>query len=135
MFEILITVVHVLVAVFLILVVLLQAGRGGGVSGAFGGGAGAAMGQRSAATVLGKMTAISAGIFMVTSMILAVMSTPTANDPTRSDMEEIAAEEKPAEAAASTPPSAAPVSAVASEPASTPAAASDAPPAAPSSAP
>lgn len=134
MFEILITVVHVLVAVFLILVVLLQAGRGGGVSGAFGGGAGAAMGQRSAATVLGKMTAISAGIFMVTSMILAVMSTPTANDPTRSDMEEIAAEEKPAEAAASAAPSVAPASAVGSDAPSAPPA-SDAPPAAPSSAP
>jgi preprotein translocase subunit SecG len=134
MFEILITVVHVLVAVFLILVVLLQAGRGGGVSGAFGGGAGAAMGQRSAATVLGKMTAISAGIFMVTSMILAVMSTPTANDPTRSDMEEIAAEEKPAEAAASAAPSVAPASTVGSEAPAAPAA-SDAPPAAPSSAP
>jgi preprotein translocase subunit SecG len=123
MFEILITVVHVLVAVFLILVVLLQAGRGGGVSGAFGGGAGAAMGQRSAATVLSKMTALSAGIFMVTSMMLAVMSTPTANDPTKSTMQEIADEE--AKAAASAPAAAS---------SGAPVAASEAAPAAPSAA-
>ena len=83
MFEGIVTVIHVIVALFLILVVLLQAGRGGGVSGAFGGGAGAAFGQASATNILTKMTALSAGIFMVTCMTLAVLSTPSADDPMR----------------------------------------------------
>ncbi|MCA9538027.1 MAG: preprotein translocase subunit SecG, partial [Myxococcales bacterium] len=80
--EILITIVHVFVCFSLILVVLLQSGKGGGVSAAFGGGAGQALGQRSAATVLGKFTAISATVFMLTSMVLAMLSTPSATDET-----------------------------------------------------
>ncbi|MCB9548605.1 MAG: preprotein translocase subunit SecG [Myxococcales bacterium] len=91
MLETLVTVVHVLTCFFLILVVLLQSGKGGGVSAAFGGGAGSALGQSAAATVLGKVTSWAAGIFMVTSMVLAVYSSPSANDPTRKFAEENAA--------------------------------------------
>ena len=83
MIESLVTVVHVLTCFFLILVILLQSGKGGGVSAAFGGGAGAALGQRAAATVLGKLTAGGAFIFMLTSMTLAVYSSPSSSDPTK----------------------------------------------------
>ena len=76
MIENIVTVIHILTCLLLILVILLQSGKGGGVSAAFGGGAGAALGQRSAATVLGKVTAVAATVFMVTSMSLAVFSTP-----------------------------------------------------------
>ena len=54
----LVTVVHVIVCVFLILVILLQAGKGGGMGGAFGGaGAQTVFGGRGATTFLGKLTA------------------------------------------------------------------------------
>ena len=73
--ETLILVIHIIVAVALILFILLQSGKGGGVSAAFGGGAGAALGQRSAGTVLGKLTVILSITFGVTSMSLAILST------------------------------------------------------------
>lgn len=66
---------HVLVSVFLILVVLLQTGKGADLAGAFGGGGSqTAFGSRGAATVLSKMTTIAAVLFMVTSFSLAIYS-------------------------------------------------------------
>ncbi len=68
----LVTVIHVFVCIFLVLVILLQAGKGSGMGAAFGGGGGNAMfGGRGAATFLGKLTAMCAVIFMATSMTLA----------------------------------------------------------------
>jgi preprotein translocase subunit SecG len=68
----LVTILHVLVCVFLILVILLQAGKGGGMGAAFGGaGAQTVFGGRGAQTLLGKVTSISAAIFMITSVTLA----------------------------------------------------------------
>ncbi|WP_242346550.1 preprotein translocase subunit SecG [Anaeromyxobacter terrae] len=68
----LVTILHVLVSVFLILVILLQAGKGGGMGAAFGGaGAQTVFGGRGAQTLLGKVTSVSAGIFMITSVTLA----------------------------------------------------------------
>ena len=72
---ILLTIVHVIVAVFLILVVLLQTGKRADLAGAFGGGGSqTAFGARGAATLLSRLTAWSAGIFMATSLMLALMS-------------------------------------------------------------
>ncbi len=72
---ILLTILHVIVAVFLILVVLLQTGKRADLAGAFGGGGSqTAFGARGAATLLSRLTAWSAGIFMATSLILALMS-------------------------------------------------------------
>src|SRR6476659_4592566 len=67
------TVVHVLVCVFLILVVLLQAGKGGGMGIAFGGGGGSqtVFGSSGAGNFLTRLTSITAVIFMVTSLALA----------------------------------------------------------------
>ena len=69
----LVTIVHVFDCVFLILVILLQAGKSGGGMGAAFGGAGAqtVFGGRGAQTLLGKVTSISAAIFMITSVTLA----------------------------------------------------------------
>jgi preprotein translocase subunit SecG len=68
----LVTILHVLVCVFLILVILLQAGKGGGMGAAFGGaGAQTVFGGRGAQTLLGKVTSISAALFMITSVTLA----------------------------------------------------------------
>jgi len=76
---ILLTIIHVLVCVFLVIVVLLQSGKAADLAGAFGGmGSQTAFGPRGAATVLSKATAIAAGLFMVTSLTLAIMATRNA---------------------------------------------------------
>lgn len=66
---------HILVCFILILVVLLQSGKGADLAGAFGGGGSqTALGSRGAATVLSKATTASAVIFMITSLALALYS-------------------------------------------------------------
>lgn len=70
---ILVTIIHVIVCLFLIVVVLLQSGKAGDISAAFGGqGSQAAFGPRGAATALSKATTISAVIFMLTSVTLSI---------------------------------------------------------------
>jgi preprotein translocase subunit SecG len=76
---ILLTIVHVIVCVFLVIVVLLQSGKAADLAGAFGGmGSQTAFGPRGSATVLSKATTFAAGMFMVTSLVLAVASTRNA---------------------------------------------------------
>lgn len=76
---ILVTIIHVLVCVFLVIVVLLQSGKAADLAGAFGGmGSQTAFGPRGAATVLSKATTIAAGLFMVTSLTLSIMATRNA---------------------------------------------------------
>src|SRR5918993_5328614 len=76
---ILLTIVHVFVCVFLVIVVLLQSGKAADLAGAFGGmGSQTAFGPRGAATVLSKATTIAAGLFMVTSLSLAILATKNA---------------------------------------------------------
>lgn len=67
-------IVHVFVAVALILIVLLQAGKGAALGAAFGGASQTVFGPRGAGSFLGKLTTAAAGIFMVTSLTLAVFS-------------------------------------------------------------
>lgn len=73
---ILLTIVHVIVCFFLVIVVLLQSGKAADLAGAFGGmGSQTAFGPRGAATVLSKATTVAAGLFMVTSLTLAIYAT------------------------------------------------------------
>jgi preprotein translocase subunit SecG len=73
---ILVTIIHVIVSLFLIVVVLLQSGKAADLAGAFGGmGSQTVFGPRGSATVLTRATTISAIIFMCTSLSLAVLST------------------------------------------------------------
>ncbi len=67
----LVTALHVIACVVLILVILLQAGKGGGMGAAFGGGSQTVFGGRGAQTFLGKVTSACAAIFMLTSLTLA----------------------------------------------------------------
>src|SRR5437667_3962492 len=70
----LLTIFHVIVCIFLILVVLLQQGKGADFSGAFGGGGSqTAFGARGAGTVLSKATTAAAIIFMITSLALTIL--------------------------------------------------------------
>jgi preprotein translocase subunit SecG len=68
-------VVHVVVAVALIMIVLLQAGKGAGIGAAFGGASQTVFGPRGPGSFLGKLTTAAAGIFMITSLMLAIFST------------------------------------------------------------
>ena len=70
-----ITIIHVVVCVILIVAVLLQSGKAADLAGAFGGmGSQSVFGPRSAATILSKLTTISAVLFMITSLGLWILS-------------------------------------------------------------
>ena len=67
-------IVHVFISIFLILVVLLQQGKGADLAGAFGGGGSqTAFGARGATTLLHKLTTGFFIAFVITSMSLAVL--------------------------------------------------------------
>jgi preprotein translocase subunit SecG len=69
---------HVIVCVILVLVVLLQSGRGADLAGAFGGGATqTAFGSRGPASFLSKMTTVAAVVFMLTSIGLSMIVVKT----------------------------------------------------------
>jgi len=66
---------HVLICLALVLVILLQSGKGGGLAGgAFGGTAQTVFGGRGATDFLSRATMVLGGAFFVTSMVLALMS-------------------------------------------------------------
>jgi preprotein translocase subunit SecG len=69
----LVTVIHIIVCFFIIVVVLLQSGNAGDISAAFGGqGSQTAFGPRGAASALSKATTWSAVIFVLTSVTLSI---------------------------------------------------------------
>ena len=68
--------VYVVVCLGLMLVILLQQGKGGDISAAFGGGGSGsqtAFGARSGATVLSRATTVLAILFMVGALALGIM--------------------------------------------------------------
>src|SRR3982751_3250777 len=77
----LLTVLHVIVCFFLILTVLLQRGKGGGMGAAFGGGnAATVFGASGASSFLKRLTAVAGTIFMITSMVLAFIASHNSAD-------------------------------------------------------
>ena len=104
----LLIILHVLVCFVLILVVLLQTGKGADLAGAFGvAGSQTAFGPRGATTLLSKATTWSAILFMLTSMTLYVMESRRTGSAIR----------EPAEAAAPLQPEPAPAAPAAGAPA------------------
>ncbi len=70
----LLTSLYVFVCLVLLLVILLQQGKGGDMASAFGGGSSqTAFGARGGATVLTKLTAVFAGLFMIGALTLTVV--------------------------------------------------------------
>jgi preprotein translocase subunit SecG len=67
-------IIHTLVCLFLIAVVLLQSGKGAEIGAAFGGSSQTIFGSRGAASFLSKLTTVSAIVFMITSLLLAVVT-------------------------------------------------------------
>jgi preprotein translocase subunit SecG len=76
------TILHVLVCLFLVLTVLLQAGKGGGMGAAFGGGSssGTVFGGSGAGNFLKKLTVGAAIVFVATSMSLAYLASSSGSD-------------------------------------------------------
>jgi preprotein translocase subunit SecG len=77
----LLTILHVIVSLFLILTVLLQSGKGGGMGAAFGGGnAATVFGGSGASSFLRRLTAGAATLFMLASMVLAYIASHNSGD-------------------------------------------------------
>ncbi|MFP4033519.1 MAG: preprotein translocase subunit SecG [Desulfococcaceae bacterium] len=71
----LLVIIHVIVCIALILIVLLQTGKGADMGAAFGGGGSQTLfGSTGAGSFLGKATTAAAVLFMVTSLSLAYVS-------------------------------------------------------------
>ena len=72
---------HLVAALILILVVLLQSGKAGDLASTFGGATSqTAFGARGAATILTKVTTASAVTFMITSLSLSILSSQTGSE-------------------------------------------------------
>jgi len=70
----LVTTLYVFVCFVLLMVILLQQGKGGDMASAFGGGSSqTAFGARGGATLLSKITAVFAGLFMLVALGLAII--------------------------------------------------------------
>jgi preprotein translocase subunit SecG len=71
----LIVVLHIVVSLALILIILLQTGKGADIGAVFGGGSSQTLfGSSGPTSFLGKLTAAAAVIFMLTSLFLAYFS-------------------------------------------------------------
>jgi len=69
-----ITVIHLLVCFILILVILLQTGKGSEMGAVFGGSSQTVFGSGGAAPFLSKFTTGAAVVFMLTSLLLATLA-------------------------------------------------------------
>ena len=89
-------VIHLIVCLFLIFIILIQSSKGAEMGAAFGGSSQTLFGSRGAATFMNKLTTSAAILFMITSLILAilsvkrgsVMSSVIANQPAAVQVEE-----------------------------------------------
>lgn len=75
--------VHLILALLIISLVLLQRGKGAEAGAGFGAGAsGTVFGARGTATLFSKLTAVFAALFFVTSLMLAYLGTHSPGEPT-----------------------------------------------------
>lgn len=108
---ILIVSVHIIVCLGLILIVLLQTGKGASMGAAFGGSSQTIFGSSGATTFLGKLTTGVAVVFMITSLLLAFLTGP------RQKSSVMDAAPAPVQAPAKTTPAPAPSAATPAAPA------------------
>ena len=89
--------VYVIICFFLILVVLLQQGKGADIAGAFGGGSSqTAFGARGATTFLHKLTTFAFVGFVLISMLLSIMEARPKASVIDKALPAAAAQQKPA---------------------------------------
>lgn len=69
--HILVSIIHISVCILLVVIVLLQRGKGASMGAAFGGSSQTLFGSSGPGTLLGKMTTGVAVVFMLTSLWLA----------------------------------------------------------------
>jgi len=106
--------VHVLLALMIIGLVLLQRGKGAEAGAGFGSGAsGTVFGARGTSTLFSKLTAVFAALFFVTSLSLAYLGTRSPGEPTSVLERSVLA--APAKTPATPAPAAAPAPAPAPE--------------------
>ena len=74
MLQSIINVLHIAICLLLILVILLQQSKGGGLSGSLGAGASQVFGGRSSTNFMTRLTGVLATLFMLTSMSLSYLS-------------------------------------------------------------
>jgi preprotein translocase subunit SecG len=92
-------IIHVIVCVALIMIVLLQTGKGADIGAAFGGGGSNTLfGTSGASTFLSKATTVAAIVFMITSLTLAYLSSQRPASSVVMDMTPAAVETKAPEA-------------------------------------
>ncbi len=128
---VLVTIIHVLACIVLVLVVLLQAGKGADMGAVFGGASSTIFGSSGAGNFLTRLTTGAAVVFMITSLTLTYGSSRTT---TATIMPENAApageagpaEEQAADAAAGAPAAASDDTGTADQGSTAPAPAGDA---------
>jgi preprotein translocase subunit SecG len=96
MLQTVVIVVHLLVAIGVVALVLLQQGKGADAGASFGSGASATVfGSQGSATFLSRFTAILAGVFFVTSLGLAFFATRQADQMSQAGLPDPAVLEVP----------------------------------------
>ena len=106
--QVLLVILHVFVCVALIVIVLLQKGRGADIGALFGGSSQTLFGSTGGSTFFNKLTTAVAVIFMLTSLTLAYRSRPGGADSVMKGVKPAATSPAPAKAGAA--PAAAPTS-------------------------
>ena len=85
--SILLVIIHIAVCIALIMIVLLQTGKGADMGAAFGGGSSQTLfGSTGASSFLTKATTIAAIVFMLTSLALAYISSHRTEQSVLSDI-------------------------------------------------
>lgn len=98
-------IIHLVVCVALIMIVLLQTGKGADMGAAFGGGASQTLfGSTGASTFLSKLTTVAAIIFMITSLGLAYYSSRRTQGSIMTDTPPPIEEQAQPQTGAATPP-------------------------------
>jgi preprotein translocase subunit SecG len=90
-------VIHVLICVLLVISILMQSSKGGGMAGVFGGGGsmGGVFGGRGAASFLSKVTTWLGVLFAVTTISMALISLKSTSRP-KSILQQVSEKEKQA---------------------------------------
>ncbi len=89
-------IIHIIASIVMIVSVLLQVGKGASMGSAFGGSSSQTLfGSSGPATFLGKITAVCAGIFMLTSLYLTFLSTKERTSSIMSDVSVETGKESP----------------------------------------
>ena len=93
----LLIVIHVIVCLFLIVIVLLQHGKGADVGATFGGSSQTLFGTEGPLPLLNKITTIAAIVFMLTSVSLAYFSSSNSTGSVMNELKKLQSVEKTVE--------------------------------------